>query len=465
MEIGEFDQFVRRLTAEGSRRSLLKRLAGSAVGGTLGTTALTSAFADGKSAKGSDKSNGNDKGGDKSKGGKTCAGVGSACASDRDCCPGLLCGGGVCGAPGVGANAGQSTANQTVATNNSNQVCAGNCAQTNQQTAQTAQTGGNASTGASAAASVLTFGTLPAFHVDVDCTFDPGVDQSTCRCTSRGPEQGPVVTKIDLNPADLCATVLNQSSKPGKAGHPATPAQPATTGASGSQANAGNGGVANASANGGSVRIGDVNSNGGNTSVSVNANGGTANANAAGGNNNVAQAGGAGDQPAVAAQPAQPAEPSVLTVVLDGHVAPGRPMTYWLDTDAGRLPATGPSLVQTAAPSPTTGAINVVGFACAGPPTPSGFDWFGQCQRPATGMTFQVFATAGSATTPVATGTTNDRGQIRFPNLPPGTYQLAPTGSNWCHAESDSVDAQGQVVVTAGADSTIWSFTCPPGGS
>ncbi len=462
MELGEFDQFVRRLTAEGSRRSLLKRLVGSAVGGTLATTGLASTRADGKSAKGSDKSNGNDKGGDKSKGAKACAGAGGACASDRDCCPGLLCGGGVCGAPGVGANAGQSTANQTVATNNSNQVCAGNCAQTNQQTASTS---GNVGSGGSAAATVLTFGTLPAFHVDVDCRFDASVDKSTCLCTSRGPDTGPVVKTIDLNPADICATVLNQSSKPGKAGQPAKPAQPATTGNGGNQANAGNGGVANASANGGSVNIGDVNSNGGNTSVSVSANGGTANANASGGNNNVAQASGSVGQPAVAAQPAQPPEPSVLTVVLDGHVAPGRPMTYWLDTDAGRLPATGPSLVQTADTSPSAGAINVVGFACSVPTTAAGFDWFGQCQTPAAGMAFQVFDTAESSTTPAATGTTNDRGRIRFPNLAPGTYQLRPNGGNWCHAESDRVDAQGNVVVTAGADSNIWIFTCTPGGS
>ncbi|HEU5432772.1 MAG TPA: SpaA isopeptide-forming pilin-related protein, partial [Thermomicrobiales bacterium] len=227
-----------------------------------------------------------------------------------------------------------------------------------------------------------------------------------------------------------------------------------------------NGGVANASANGGTVSIGDVNSNGsGNTSVSVSANGGTANANAAGGNNNVAQAGGNGGQPAVAAQPAQPPEPSVLTVVLDGHVAPGRPMTYWLDTDAGRLPAPGPSLVQTDETAPDAGAISVVGFACSVPTAQSGFDWFGQCQTPAAGLPFQVFDQAGSSTTPVATGTTNDRGRIRFPNLPPGTYQLAPSGSAWCHAESDSVDAQGNVVVKAGADSNIWIFTCTPGGS
>ena len=58
MELGPFDQFVRTLTAAGSRRSLLQRLAGSAVGGTLATTGLASTRADGKNAKGYDKNNG-----------------------------------------------------------------------------------------------------------------------------------------------------------------------------------------------------------------------------------------------------------------------------------------------------------------------------------------------------------------------------------------------------------------------
>src|SRR5690348_10323439 len=69
MELGAFDQFVRTLTAAGSRRALLQRLAGSAVGGTLATIGLASTRADGKSAKGSDKSKGGENGGDKSKGG------------------------------------------------------------------------------------------------------------------------------------------------------------------------------------------------------------------------------------------------------------------------------------------------------------------------------------------------------------------------------------------------------------
>jgi hypothetical protein len=266
-----------------------------------------------------------------------------------------------------------------------------------------------------------------------------------------------VVKKIDLGPADICATVIDQSSKPGKGGAAQSTGVTAVT-----AGNAGNGGVAVASSNGGAVTIGNVNNGGGNTSVSVSANGGTANANASGGSANVV-IGGNGNVNVSAGQ-AQPAEPSTLTVVLDGHVVPGRPTTYWLDTDAGRLPATGPSLVQTDETSPDNGAIAVAGFACQVSSAQPGFDWFGQCQSPAAGMAFDVFDTAGSSTTPVASGTTNNSGRIRFPNLPPGTYKLSPNGANWCHAESDSVDAQGNVIVKAGADSNVWIFTCAASG-
>jgi prealbumin domain-containing protein len=438
VDVRDFDRLVRTMASGVSRRSMFRRFAGSALGGTLASASLDASIADGKG----NKDKGKDKGG-------VCQGVGGACASDRDCCPGLLCGAGFrCGVPGA------NTAGQSISTNNSNQVCAGNCAQTSQQTAQTS---GNAGSGASASATVVTFGTLPAFHVDVDCKFDPSVYKSTCLCTSRGPANGPVVKKIDLGPADICATVIDQSSKSGKGGAPQSSGVTAVT-----AGNAGNGGVAVASSNGGAVTIGNVNNGGGNTSVSVSANGGTANANASGGSANVVISGNGNVN--VSAGQAQPAQPSTLTVVLDGHVVPGRPTTYWLDTDAGRLPATGPSLVQTDETTPDMGAIAVVGFACSVPSAQSGFDWFGQCQTPAAGMRFEVFDTAGSSTTPVANGTTNDRGRIRFPNLPPGTYKLVPDGSNWCHAESDSVDAQGNVVVKAGADSSVWIFTCTPSG-
>ncbi|HEU0114036.1 MAG TPA: hypothetical protein VFQ80_05145, partial [Thermomicrobiales bacterium] len=89
MDIRDFDRFARTMASGVSRRSMLKRLAGSAFSGTVGAAGVGAAVADAKGNK------------DKAKGG-VCQGVAGACAGDRDCCPGLLCGAGFrCGVPGV----------------------------------------------------------------------------------------------------------------------------------------------------------------------------------------------------------------------------------------------------------------------------------------------------------------------------------------------------------------------------
>jgi hypothetical protein len=37
---------------------------------------------------------------------------------------------------------------------------------------------------------------------------------------------------------------------------------------------------------------------------------------------------------------------------------------------------------------------------------------------------------------------------------------MSEDGGNWCHAESDSVNAQGDVTVRANERSTVWIFHC-----
>jgi hypothetical protein len=34
----------------------------------------------------------------------------------------------------------------------------------------------------------------------------------------------------------------------------------------------------------------------------------------------------------------------------------------------------------------------------------------------------------------------------------------------WCYAESDRVDANGNIIVEANAESHVWSFTCNASG-
>jgi hypothetical protein len=214
--------------------------------------------------------------------------------------------------------------------------------------------------------------------------------------------------------------------------------------------------VANADAGGGAVSIGNVS---GANDIAIDASGGTANADASGGTNNVAVVGGGQGTETLE----QVVEPSSITVTLEGHVVPGTSTTYWLDTDAGRRPATGPSLVQVSDETNGAGAIVIDTWTCPIGVAQAGFDWFGQCTTPAVDMPFSVYPTTGG-TTPLATAKANAQGHVRFANLAPGTYQVRPEGTVWCYAEGDRLDPNGNVIVEAQADSHVWSFVCSGGG-
>jgi len=455
MEHPEFDHFIRSLATGVSRRSVLRRAAGSAVAGPIAWLGADTARADGK-----DKNK--DKNKDKSKGGgaeslpaSSCRDVGHPCEGNQECCAGLACvasGPGAalrCSSSGIGVPSTTAQTTQT-AVQTSNQVCAGNCNQTTQQAVggpleQTVIAGG-----------ATPFGPAPSYWVDASCTYNGAAYQTICNLTGHGSNGAPRVQKITIPASDICAVVVSEQMKP-EAERPHN--NNTTNVATGGQASAGNGGVANAEANGGSVSVGNV--GGGNTNVSINASGGTANASASGGNNNVAIAGGgqAGNETA-----AQVTEPSVLTLTLEGRVVPGKASTYWLDTDTGRRPASGPALVQVADDTPGVGAIVVEARACTIPAPQAGYDWFGQCQT-TPDRNFSLYPQSGG-TTPLATATTNAQGRARFNDLAPGTYQVKPEGAVWCYAESDRVDANGNVAVEADVESHIWSFTCgAPAGS
>jgi len=151
-------------------------------------------------------------------------------------------------------------------------------------------------------------------------------------------------------------------------------------------------------------------------------------------------------------------------LVLTGQVTVAGTTTYWCLTDAGTVPAQGAGLVrQPSDLSATTGAVEVRAAACdVAAPAPKGYDWHGACSRPATGTTFALTPAGGDAA--AASGTAAADGRTVFGKLSPGTYQLAQTDASWCHAESDSVDANGNVVVAANVRTTVWIFDCTPGG-
>lgn len=457
MDTLKFDRFARRMAAGHSRRSVLRRAAGSALAAPLSLAGLHAADGQGRN-KDKNKDRKKDKGGPGNSG---CRGEGHPCEGNQVCCDGLACeptGPGNAWRCGRGAaslapqqtqtnqNVVNQTANQTVVQTN-NQVCAGDCDQTNQQIVDTSvqQT--------VLAGSPGLFGVLPTYRVDLQCTYDAPAYRTICNGIGVGPEGAPLVHDIELPRDGFCATVIDRSSRPERR-ETIRRTVPMTTNTSGN-ASAGTGGVANASADGGSVTIGDV--RGGND-IAIDASGGTANADASGGDNNVAIVGGGQRTEEIIEQIV---EPSTLTLTLEGNVVPGKTTTYWLQTDAGRRPASGPTLLQVADETVDTGAIIVEAWSCGIAAAQQGFDWFGQCTQPAS-MGLELFSTTGDGAA-VASATTDAQGRARFANLSPGTYEVRPTGPIWCYAESDRVDANGQVVVEAQRESHVWSFVCGAG--
>jgi hypothetical protein len=341
---------------------------------------------------------------------------------------------------------------QTVVQTN-NQVCAGdNCNQASQQAV-----GGPISQNlnqAVLAGSQPSPGTVPSYWVDVACTFDAPLYRTICECTGRGNEGAPPVRKITLPAAEICAFVIAEEMRPAR-----DRSRDVTI--ESNEASAGTGGVANADASGGSVTVGDV--RGDDTNIAIDASGGTASADASGGDNNVAIAGGSEQIRQDSTQ--QQVELSTLILTLEGNVVPGRPATYWVDTDAGKRPASGPALVQVEEEPNNTGAIIAEAWLCDVSQSVPEFDWFGQCTTPITDMSFNLYS-GPDASTPLTSAATNAQGRARFGDLEPGTYRLEPAaalggeGDIWCYAESDRVDANGNVLVEPDLESHVWSFVC-----
>jgi hypothetical protein len=437
MEHDHFDRLVRAMAAGVSRRSVLRRAAGSALTSPLGLFGISAAAAQGNSDKNKEKKDKKEKGnqgnqGDEGGPGNSgCRGEGHPCEGNQDCCAGLVCPEAKGTTPP--GNARRCTKAETVVTTQT-EVCTDNCPQTNQQ--------------AVLVENRELFGTPPTYWIDVACNFDAAKYQTICDCVAFGAPQAPPVRKITIPPADICAFVITEEQR--AAGAQRTGSSEAT----GGEANAGTGGVANADASGGSVTVGDV--EGDNTDIAIDASGGTASADASGGNNNVAIAGGGqtGDNAA------QAVELSTLTLTLEGNVAPGKLATYWVDTDAGRRPAQGPALVQVDEAPADTGAIVAEARTCPIAEPQPGYDWFGQCTTPAVDMQFSLSAANGGDGSLPASLATNAQGRARFGELAAGTYQLQPEGTIWCYAESDRVDENGNILVEAGLESHVWSFVC-----
>jgi hypothetical protein len=176
----------------------------------------------------------------------------------------------------------------------------------------------------------------------------------------------------------------------------------------------------------------------------------------------------------------------VFTLILEGNVTTGGTATYWIKSGDGVFPATGPGLncamdQQPAEVFPTpivvtgtletatttedaaTGTVGVYTYACATDADSEATDWFGSCKPGVSGVRFALSPADGTTAEPVGDGMTQAGGEVRFDGLAPGAYDLDAPDATWCHAESDSVNEHGELVVTAGADVSVWIFLCGAG--
>jgi hypothetical protein len=119
------------------------------------------------------------------------------------------------------------------------------------------------------------------------------------------------------------------------------------------------------------------------------------------------------------------------------------------------VPTTAPTAAPTQTPVPTTGIVTVVTYTCPGVTLGADIDWFGTCGAAAGGTSY----TLDDGKTAL-NGVTGEDGSATFGDLVPGTYALNDDSGNWCHAESDNVNTEGDVVVEAGVTTTVWLFYC-----
>jgi hypothetical protein len=434
MDFEHLDRLARALAAGVSRRSILRRAAGSAITSPLALVGISATAAQGTKDKDKDKdtdkkakgTQGNQSG-EGGPGASACRGEGHPCEGNQVCCAGLDCPEAKGTTPPGNARRCTAQAQTAVTT------------QTNQQTV--------------IVENAASFGTPPSYWIDVACTFDAPLYRTVCDCIAYGQPTALAVHTITLPTADICALVITEEMRPPDA------ARTTTNEATGGEANAGTGGVANADASGGSVTVGDVSGNDAN--IAIDASGGTANANASGGASNVAIAGGG----QIGNETAQAGELGRLTLTLEGNVVPGKATTYWVETDGGRRPAPGAALVQVDDTAADAGVIIAEARTCAIGEAQPDYDWFGQCTTPAVDMRFTLLPATGDGG-PLATMATNAQGRAHFGGLAPGTYLLQPEGTVWCYAESDRVDSNGNIIVEAGVESHVWSFVCSgPRGS
>jgi hypothetical protein len=130
---------------------------------------------------------------------------------------------------------------------------------------------------------------------------------------------------------------------------------------------------------------------------------------------------------------------------------------------AMRCVVEGAASAEPASPSPETiqgGELLVHVKGCALASARDDYDWEAKCLEPVDHATFELrIVDSPKDSTPLTEATTTN-GEVRFTELEPDLYALKRVGGVWCHAESDGVDADGNLIVTSGQTTTVWTYVC-----
>lgn len=112
--------------------------------------------------------------------------------------------------------------------------------------------------------------------------------------------------------------------------------------------------------------------------------------------------------------------------------------------------------------SKDTGGILVHKFSCPIDKPAKGYDWANECERSSEQVAFSIdiFNKEMQDFEPIKEVTANPDGLVRFTILDLGTYKLQEVGAKWCFAQSNSVNADGNVVVQPNRLSEVWIYNC-----
>lgn len=168
---------------------------------------------------------------------------------------------------------------------------------------------------------------------------------------------------------------------------------------------------------------------------------------------------------------------AAFSLQLEGEVTASGSTTYWFKVASNVFPASGaglqcepavaedpkesaPDATATSEPASSSGSLTISTYTCIDVPTErDDYDWFGACHL-LDGSVDYVLEPVDPATEPVGTGVASATGELTFSELESGTYSLERSDATWCHAESDNVNGEGDVIIAAGEHSNVWTFFC-----